>query len=307
VHEAAAAIVVAFQPDRALIIRLIQDLAREFRIVYVMDNGGGREALTESIGSSASIQVVDMAGNKGIGVALNRGFQLASLAGMRYVITFDQDSTPPAGLGGQLMQALERLMAGGVRIAAVGPRVIDIRQARQLEHPFMRRRMGWPTAATCISTSELIDADFLITSGCLIPLAAFEAVGPFDQELFVDFVDMEWCLRARAAGYMTFGVCSAVMPHEIGTATKASAFGMTVLGHNPVRRYFFARNTIRLLRLPHLAVGWKARLLISLLGRLLLLPIAVRFNTGWTKHWLMLGKGVVHGIANVGGPYVERP
>jgi rhamnosyltransferase len=247
-----------------------------------------------------------MNGNQGIGAALNRGFRLASEAGIQYVMTFDQDSEPPPGLAARLVAAAQQLAARGVRVGAVGPRIVDTRHANQLEHPFMGRRLGWPTAIRCSSPAELVEADFLITSGCLVPLAAYQAVGGFDAELFVDFVDMEWCFRARAAGYSSFGTCAAVMLHELGLGGADAVLGMTVLSHSPVRRYYFARNTIRVLRLPHFAAGWKLRLLLSLIGRLVLLPVAMRFRRGWIQHWMMLGRGVLDGVARVGGAYAAR-
>jgi rhamnosyltransferase len=298
-----AAIVVAFRPQRDQISRLIRILARECRIVYVMDNGGGRDAIAGELDSTPVVQVVDMNGNQGIGAALNRGFHLANEAGIHYVMTFDQDSEPPPGMAARLAEAAQQLAGRGVRVAAVGPRIVDTRQAKQLEHPFMRRRRGWPSAIRCNGPAELIEADFLITSGCLVPLAAYQAVGGFDADLFIDFVDMEWCFRARAAGYCSFGICGTVMTHELGLGEAGAAFGMTVLSHSPVRRYYFARNSIRVLRLSHFPAGWKLRLLLSLLGRLVLLPLAMRFRRGWTQHWLMLGRGVLDGMARVGGPY----
>ncbi|MDB6089016.1 MAG: Acyltransferase 3 [Gammaproteobacteria bacterium] len=301
-----AAIIVAFRPERDQINRLIRIMVRECRIVYVMDNGGGEAALAGEFGSSPAVQVVDMNGNQGIGAALNHGFRLASEAGIHYVMTFDQDSEPPPGLAAKLVDSVQRLARRGVRVGAVGPRIVDMRHANQLEYPFMRRRLGWPSAMRCSSATQLIEADFLITSGCLVPLAAYQAVGGFDTELFVDFVDMEWCFRARAAGYSSFGTCEAVMLHELGLGGADAVLGMTVLSHSPLRRYYFARNTIRVLRLPHFAAGWKLRLLLSLIGRLVLLPIAMRFRKGWTQHWMMLGRGVIDGVARVGGAYVAR-
>jgi rhamnosyltransferase len=300
-----AAIVVAFRPQRDQINRLIRILARECRIVYVMDNGGGHDAIAGELDSTPVVQVVDMNGNQGIGAALNHGFRLASEAGIHYVMTFDQDSEPPPGLAARLVEAAQQLAGRGVRVGAVGPRIVDTRHANQHEHPFMRRRLGWPSAIRC-SGAELIEADFLITSGCLVPLPAYQAVGGFDADLFVDFIDMEWCFRARAAGYCSFGICGAAMPHEMGLGVAGAAFGMTVLSHSPVRRYYFARNTIRVLRLRHFSAGWKLRLLLSLIGRLVLLPVAMRFRRGWTQHWMMLGRGVLDGVARVGGPYAVR-
>ena len=297
-----AAIVVAYQPVASQINRLIAVLAQECRMVYVMDNGGGRDAIANTLRTDSAVHIVDMKGNQGIGAALNLGFQLAKTAAIRYVATFDQDSEPPHGLIGGLANALEQLTSNALRVAAVGPRVVDLRNDKEFEYAFMHRRAGWPTAVRCSRQSAYVEADFLITSGCLISLEAFECVGPFDQSLFVDCTDMEWCFRARAIGYRLFGVCTAVMPHELGTGAFARALGITILGHSPLRRYYYARNTVRLAKLSHVAVGWKARMLLGLLARILLLPFAVRFASGWRKDWLMLLRGAADGMTGTGGP-----
>jgi rhamnosyltransferase len=296
-----AAIIVAYQPVASQINRLIAVLARECRIIYVMDNGGGRDAIADILRMDSAVCIIDMEGNQGIGAALNLGFQLAKTAAIKYVATFDQDSEPAHGLIAGLVSALEQLTSNAVRVAAVGPKVVDLRNAKEFEYAFMHRRAGWPTAVRCSRQSAYVEADFLITSGCLISLDVFERVGPFDQSLFVDCTDMEWCFRARAIGYRLYGVCSAVMRHELGTGAFARALGITILGHSPVRRYYYARNTVRLLKLSHVAVGWKARMLLGLLARMLLLPFAVRFASGWRKDWLMLLIGAADGMAGTGG------
>jgi rhamnosyltransferase len=131
-------------------------------------------------------------------------------------------------------------------------------------------------------------------------------MGGFDTQLFIDFVDMEWCFRAAAAGLLSYGACSVILPHELGGGGNQSALGMTVLAHSPLRRYYFARNTLRMLRMPYVQYGWKVRLSLSLVGRLLLLPVALRFASGWTQHWRMLWRGVFDGLLRVGGRYGDR-
>jgi len=68
-----------------------------------------------------------------------------------------------------------------------------------------------------------------------------------------------------------------------------------------MRRYYYARNTVRLLKLSHISAGWKIRMLLGLVAHIVLLPIAVQFARDWTKDWLMLARGVVDGIAGAGG------
>jgi rhamnosyltransferase len=297
-----AAVVVAFGPDVLKINRLIEVLARECQAVYVMDNGGGRAAIAATPEAGAAIHVIDMGGNRGMGEALNRAFRLAVTAGFDFVATFDQDSEPAFGQIGSLVSALEALKSAGANVAAVGPRIFDAREINTFNHPFMRRRIGWPTVAYCTGETKHLEVDFLITSGSLISTTAYTDVGEYDPELFVDFTDMEWCFRALTRGYRLFGICSVAMSHELSEGISAKAPGMTILTYSPIRRYYYARNAILLCKRRHVSVGWKARLMAGVIGRILLLPVAVKFSRGWTADWLMLIRGIHDGMIGVSGP-----
>jgi rhamnosyltransferase len=296
-----AAVIVAFMPAAAQITRLIEVLAQDCETVLVLDNGGGRDAISAEQRGSPRLRIVDMGGNRGIGEALNRGFQLAKLQGAKYVATFDQDSDPAPGLARNLAVAYELLVSKGIKVSAVGPKIVDVRIADRPHYPFMRRRFGWPTAVLCTPGRDYLDVDFLITSGCLISTSIFEVVGQFAQALFVDCVDMEWCFRASSQGYRPYAICSLSMLHEVGTGVESGVLGMTVLGHSPARRYYYARNTVLLLKRRYVAIGWKARMLLGLAARTCLLPFAFGFANGWTADWLMLARGIADGIAGVGG------
>jgi rhamnosyltransferase len=300
-RSALAAVIVAYRPRAAQIQKLVAALAEESNYIYVMDNGGGLDAISDCIDKYSMVRVVDMGGNRGIGAALNLGFRLAKAAGVDYVVTFDQDSQPAAHLASSLMKAFDDLSSDGMKVGAVGPRLVDARCAPARDYPYMRTSSNWPAAVYCGPTSKYLEADFLITSGCLTSLAVFEIVGEFDQELFIDCVDLEWCFRAGFMSYRFFGVCTAIMPHSLGTGDSSSTLGLSLTAHNPVRRYYYARNTVRLLRLRHVSLGWKARMLAGLVGRLLLFPFVMRFAKGWTSHWLMLTRGVADGVAGVVG------
>jgi rhamnosyltransferase len=298
------AIVIAFAPNAQQLNRLLAALTLECSRIYIMDNGGGREALIGAAHSGV-VNIVDMKGNQGIGAALNRGFDLAAQAGSDFVTTFDQDSEPYPGQIAALIDGFARLRAAGINVAAVGPRTVDIRAARGFAHSFMRRRMGWPIEVNCENGKAHIEVDFLITSGSVISMTAFRAVGPYDPALFVDYTDIDWCLRSVARGYRLFGICSVTMPHELSSGPAATVMGMLVLSYRPVRRYYYARNVMRLCGRSYVPAGWKARLAAGLIARLVLLPVALGFSQGWTLHWLMLARGISHGIRNMGGPYPD--
>jgi GT2 family glycosyltransferase len=76
-------------------------------------------------------------------------------------------------------------------------------------------------------------------SGCvmLIRRSVFEAAGLLDEEYFFSFEDIEFCLRARSAGFQTVCVPEAIAYHE----------GGRTIGRRSARRVYFAtRNHLRL-------------------------------------------------------------
>jgi rhamnosyltransferase len=106
-----------------------------------------------------------------------------------------------------------------------------------------------------------VECDTLVSSGCLIPLAVLDAVGPMDATLFIDQVDTEWGLRAQRQGLKLFGVPAAVLEHGIGESFVRPWFapGRAVPIHSPVRDYYLVRNTIAVFF--RRAAPWRWRLL----------------------------------------------
>ena len=79
-------------------------------------------------------------------------------------------------------------------------------------------------------------------SGCLmlVKREVFEAVGLLDEDYFFSFEDLDFCLRARRAGFATVLAGSAAVYHEGGRSMGANV---------PRRLYFAARN--------HLLLAWR--------------------------------------------------
>jgi rhamnosyltransferase len=84
----------------------------------------------------------------------------------------------------------------------------------------------------------------------LIPLALHAAIGPFRDEFFIDYVDSEYCFRARAQGYRVLRTAKPLMSHTIGAPTRHDLLGKPkwTTNHSPDRRYYIARNDTVMLR-----------------------------------------------------------
>jgi rhamnosyltransferase len=100
--------------------------------------------------------------------------------------------------------------------------------------------------------------DFLISSGSLISLSALDKIGKFDEGLFIDHVDTDWCLRTRAHGFRLCGVGRARLNHTFGEATLSMGPGASYrfVLYSPERNYTLVRNSIVLWRRPHAPWRW---------------------------------------------------
>ena len=202
-----------------------------------------------------NVRVQPLGDNLGLGTAYNRGAALARAAGAELLLLLDQDSLLEDGCVAALERALDR-RSRHARVGAVGPTFVDSRSGETA--PFVR--FGFPLNRKFHAPpGGDVDVDFLISSGSLIPLTALEATGPFDEGLFIDSVDMEWCFRAKRAGLQLVGVADARMLHTIGDELVPLPGGATMSVHSPLRLYMMTRNRVALWRRPGTPALWTAQ------------------------------------------------
>jgi rhamnosyltransferase len=93
----------------------------------------------------------------------------------------------------------------------------------------------------------------------LIPLSVIDEVGPMDETLFIDHIDIEWAFRAASHEYRMYGVQHAVLMHGLGDARRRVWLGKwwQVPVHSPIRNYYFARNTLLVDRRPYVSWRWR--------------------------------------------------
>ena len=171
-------------------------------------------------------------------------------------------------------------------------------------YPFLRLGLFRNQEVVPRPSDEFVRTDTLITSGCLIALAALNDTGPMDESLFIDNVDLEWGFRARARGWALIGAPRAELSHRIGDEHVAAPLWARALGkerairHGPQRLYYITRNRIRLYWLPHVPLAWKAQDLLRLPAKIVLSLWLAQDRAAAAK---ALARGVVDGAANRGG------
>ena len=268
------AVLVTHHPDPVTLAQALDALRAQVEAIVVVDNASPGAACLEVCAMHPEVEVLSLAENHGLAEALNIGIRHArNLEGISHVLLMDQDSVPEAGMVQTLKIALDRL-AAIVKVAAVGPCFRDARESA--DAPFVRIRFPFNRKLRCTGGCDEIACDFLISSGCLIPLEVLDEVGDMDAALFIDNVDLDWCFRAAASGCVLYGVCAARMRHRLGdTRRKLPGLSRGIVVHTPRRLYYMMRNRVLLYRRAYTPVRWIAQDVPRLIVKLLLFGLLV--------------------------------
>lgn len=288
--------VVAYHPEMAVLDGLLEALSPQVELLILVDNGGGRDFLMADPLLRSNIHYLDMQGNQGLGAALNRGFAIAQASGVECLVTFDQDSQVSADLIERLHAALKRGQAKDSRCVAVGPQFHDRRMAEKKPFPFYSSAGGKINAVYASSDGDgLVAADTLITSGMMVTVSAWRRGFTYNEDLFVDYTDTEWCFRVMNAGQTVYGCTDVEMGHALSEAPPVKILGLSFFVYSPVRRYFYFRNTVAVIRMAHTPWRWKLRLGQGLMLRFFM---NLLIDTRRAESLRMMLRGIGHGLSN---------
>lgn len=193
--------IVTCDPDVERLGENIAALYPQVDGLIVFDNASKNIAHIEKLLEGfAKIALIKSPVNAGMAKALNVLCQQAA-------------ETPPCGIGAAHLLAMDQ-------DSVADPRMVE----KLLEHvddevgivaPFIQNR-GIPDASFAAVQQDAHDVVRAITSGSLVNLKAHRSVGGHDERMFVDWVDIEFCLRLREAGYRIVVVPGARLLHDLG-------------------------------------------------------------------------------------------
>lgn len=227
--------------------------------------------------------------NIGISHAINNNFEMVLLS--------DQDTIFPNDFLSKMKHELDILEATGEKIAAIGPAYQNT-NAPELKPFFINYQNGSISKTT--QNRGTIKASQIIASGMLIPTKSIAEVGMMNSDLFIDWVDLEWCWRAIKNGYSIYGTFNVHIEHQLGDKSKKLFNGIYTI-HSPVRNYFYIRNGI------HLSI--RGKLLDEKRHRMHLIRRITRYFLGMillsdhkTDDIKMMLRGFIDGIRGKLGP-----
>lgn len=225
-----AAIIVSYNPDSNL-FDSINLLLNQVEKVIIVDNGS-KEKYVKYIKSinEDKIEIILNKENLGIATALNIGVRKALENGYEWILTMDQDSKASPDMVKKMFNVYNSINREERKdILSIFPNFVDERIQSIEENSNM-------------NSYEYVDAD--ITSGNLLRKEVFEEVGFFDDSLFIDLVDTDFCMRLNEKGIKMIKIRDAVLYHSLGESKtiKGILGSFNTSNHSALRRYYMTRN-----------------------------------------------------------------
>lgn len=291
------AVVVTYNPQKEVLLPALSSLAWQAGTIVIVDNASSESPHPWLVEASreyrASTEFIMLSENLGLGAAYNLGIERAQRLNAAFVLLLDQDSELEPSALTRLRATCTALISQGLSIAAVGARYRDGDAGRLSD--FVRVD-GWGFSRLgCGDNAPWVEADFIISSGSLLPMTAVQAVGGMDEGLFIDHVDTEWCFRARQMGYRIFGVCDAIMKHSLGDRNMRvwPIRWRTFPCHAPYRYYYVVRNAMLLRRRAYMPSAWKRADLVRTLQIVVFFGVLARNRC---ENLRMMVHGLLDGI-----------
>ncbi len=215
-----AACVILYNPDDSVVGNVLS-YADSVDKIWLIDNSDQTNAAVEPLLSDARIQYLKLDQNFGIAYALNRACELAMNESFKWIPTMDQDSSIDA----------DKFFPN------LNP---DLSVAAIFAASFKGTKGRWIKPYN----EHYNEIHYTITSGSVMSLDVWKSVGGFDENLFIDEVDHDMCMKIRNYGSRILTTKEPCLNHTIGVALKEKTESTTRFRPQPFRCYYHVRNSL---------------------------------------------------------------
>lgn len=287
------AVVTYYYPNEQAIKNTLA-LAQYVSVIVISNTDNVSAKCLTELTANENIFVMYNDHNCGVAKALNQGINYWITQGFDWCFLFDQDSQIDADF---IKSMINELATSEPSTAAYVPLYFAENLQQYGDIIQVKANKIERLSVSSLDRTEAIWASYAISSGSLINLANYQEIGDHDEDLFIDFVDIEWGLRANSMGYRVVTNCRATLKQQLGDQPLL-VFGKRIVNHSPLRHYYYFRNVVHMLKKRHVPFIWKVHELLKLPIRFLLYSL---FTSKRHQHITAMATGLWHGIQNKKG------
>ena len=247
---------------------LMRDPSSERWEITVVDNASDDGTVSALTTAFPRVRVIANDRNRGFAAAVNQGVAATTAPFIAL-----HSGAERAGPG--TYDRLAAVLSSDPRIAAVAPLVLNPDGSPQ-RHGLFRPRprtafvvlMGLARIPFLRREAERyygphepgppIDVEQVSGASMVLRRAAFDSIGPLDESFFMYCEDVDWCLRAKAAGWRIVFVPSVEVRREKSISSRRASGATIRLYYRSLRRFYSKhhRRSPAPVRALYLMLGW---------------------------------------------------
>ena len=203
-------------------INNINTYINDIEELYVIDNTEGKSNESR-IPKNKKIKYYFKNDNMGVASAINIAAEKAIKDGYDWLLTMDQDTKVNDGVIKKLKTDI--LTKDMDKVGIITPwhntKLLDKKPNSKIDYPHD-----------------------VMTSGNILNLKIWKEINGFKDWLFIDGIDIEYCLNLRKNGYKIMRDNTVFIDHNLGNIFYKQFLGKPRLctNHTAIRRYYMARN-----------------------------------------------------------------
>lgn len=235
-------IFVLYQPTEDFLVNLAKACAACANVVAV-DNSPEVDLRLHKYLHEQGTKVIFNRNAGGLAGAYNKGAEALLAQQCEVIFLLDQDSDIDASFFDKMIQACDAL---GTEEFLVGPKIYEINLQKCM--PVFQPGKHLPKRLRIDDQcSGMFPSLCIISSGSAISAAAYRKLGPFREDYFIEYIDIEYSLRAVSQNVPVYMNAAVTMRQTTGQIERHGKRFTT--NHAAWRRYYGARNAVHCLYL----------------------------------------------------------
>lgn len=220
-----AGVVILFNPQND-VYNHIMTYCSDLDTLFVIDNSEKEFSIVKKIEKILNVIYIKNEENMGISYSLNLALKLSKNK-YQYLLTMDQDSFFKTGEFSKYLN--EAMPCFKEDILITSPYL-------EGEKNFIK---GYSANVKQIASC--------ITSGSIVDINKAILIGGWDEKMFIDEVDNEFCYRGEEHGLKTLCIINITLQHKLGNPERHTILGIKeykATNHNYIRQYYIMRNRL---------------------------------------------------------------
>jgi rhamnosyltransferase len=227
-------VIITYNPNIEILLELVNSIHRQIDEILLVDNNSKNRQDIDNLNSVIPINKIYLSDNTGIANATNIAIDYFLKLQFDYLIISDQDTIYDSNYINIFKSKIDIMFQEN--IAAFVPSVYDTISG-SIKPFYIKNKI--------LLRKKVVNRDTFvyqaIASGMIINLLCIKIIGSMKKELFIDYVDFEWCWRVQYYNWKLVALPLMRIYHRLGDSIKYIG-SKAISVHRPIREYYIVRN-----------------------------------------------------------------